>query len=247
MEHWLAGGVLLLSMALAGGRSWLKAPPSASPVLAVFKQRSLSPFADFFYFAGLPYLAVITGLLSPRLLGLKGLEHLALVNFSGNLAADTGRLQSALSLMIVEWFIDAGPMLFPTTVAFLALISLTVSLNRTGAPVISTQTTWPAVIYQGLHWAFYRALCWFITGDLYLAVVLGAGAVLVEAGVSAWLQKMNALEQPRLLMDLILLLLTSTVFYYSPNLWLLWLVQGGMVVVIYHTTPPTIRNGEFNA
>jgi hypothetical protein len=46
----------------------------------------------------------------------------------------------------------------------------------------------------------------------------------------AWIQKNR--RQQRLLINIIILILTATVFFYSPNLWLLWPVHLAMVVMV---------------
>jgi hypothetical protein len=74
-----------------------------------------------------------------------------------------------------------------------------------------------------------------VTGDLYLGVVLGAILVLLEWGLIDYLKKQQPLQNPQFLTDTILLILTATVFYYSPNWWLLLPVHLAMVAIVNKT------------
>lgn len=197
------------------------------------------PLAQFFYFAGLPYLAVILGLITPRLLGLKGLEHVALVDWSGG--QPLLELQQALTLLGLELLLDTPPMLMSGTTTILIFVVVLLCLNYQGMSLTSPHLSTLTVIYYALHWAFYRAICWSITDDLYLGVVWGSATVIIEAGLSRWVQGCSLLDQTTLLHSL-MLILTATAFFYTPNLWLLMLLHLLLAAIInLNLVPTTIR------
>lgn len=171
----------------------------------------LTPLARFFYFVGLPYLALLTGLLRAEWMGLVGLEHFTY-------AAD---LRYALFLMLLDWGRAAPLTLLGGGAAclLLAVIRREVDL-RPALPATGLDT-----LYHSLHWAFYRAIFWALTGSLYLGVVLGVGPVLLEWG-------MCRRSAPQILSDSLILVLTAAIFFYSPNLWLLWPVHIIMVRIV---------------
>jgi hypothetical protein len=233
MEQGLAGGLAFVSLALPTGWYWLKKGQPKTQFWQELEQRWLGRTAEFFYFVGLPYLALLSGLLTPRLLGLKGLEHFALISTSDlSLASLLAGVQKAITLMLVEWLVDSGVMITTGLVALLVLGGITLGLARYGIRVGTFQNSVVETIYYCLHWAFYRAIFWSMTGDLYLGVVLGAGLVILEWGLITWLQKGQPAQQSPFLMDGIILILTSAIFFYRPNLWLLWPIHLAMVLLV---------------
>ncbi len=194
----------------------------------------VKPLALFFYFVGLPYLAVLVGIITPRLLGLAGGEQLALVDWGGaNLAA---QLQLALTLLLLDWVLAAPATLMAGAAALLALAAVVFSLRRAGVPVVARHSGL-AIFYYGLHWAFYRAIFWAITADLYLATVLGVGAALLEWALVC--RVAPARRDDSVVVNAIILVLTATVFFYSPNLWLLWPVHGLMAALVNANAGPS--------
>jgi hypothetical protein len=193
-------GLLLISLGLAvAGRQWLEQ----------------KPVARFFYYAGLPYLAMVAGLFPARLLGLSGLEHF---NLAGPDWARTAPL-----LLLTQWLLDSRATL-PAGLAVCAIWGGVWASLPAGSwpyrPTSLLETT-----YDALHWAFYRAICWQLTGDLYVGVVLGVGCVLLEWGLLAHVRGLH----PQSLFNAMLLILTALVFFYSPNLWLLLPVHLALV------------------
>jgi len=231
-QAWWAAGFALRSLVLGVGWSWLR-PKNRS--WQNVEEQWPGWTARFFYFVGLPYLAVISGVLSTRLLGLKGLEYFILIDVES--VSESGRLvaeiQYASLLMLLEWFVDSNSMIVAGLVALLVLAGVTIGLARAGVVVAGgSHTTMTGVIYYGLHWAFYRAVFWLITDDIYLGIVWGAALVILEAIFAARVQGNWNDQQPQFLLNSIILILTAAVFFYSPNLWLLWLVQGAMVALV---------------
>ena len=234
MEQGLAGGLAFVSLALPTGWYWLKKGQSKTQSWQNLEQRWLGRTAEIFYFVGLPYLALLFGLLTPKLLGLKGLEHFALISTSNlSMVSLAVSAQKAITLMLVESLVDSGVMIGAGLIGLIILGGITLGLARYGISVGTFQTSVVDTIYYCLHWAFYRAIFWSMTGDLYLGVVLGGGLVMLEGGVIIWLQQgwPAQLSSP-FLMEVIVLILTSVIFFYCPNLWLLWPIHLAMVVLI---------------
>ena len=235
MEQGLAGGLAFVSLALPTGWYWFKKGQSKTQSWQNLEQRWLGRTAEFFYFVGLPYLALLFGLLTPKLLGLKGLEHFALISTSNLSMVSLLAVgaQKAITLMLVESLVDSGVMIGAGLIGLIILGGITLGLARYGISVGTFQTSVVDTIYYCLHWAFYRAIFWSMTGDLYLGVVLGGGLVMLEGGVIIWLQQgwPAQLSSP-FLMEVIVLILTSVIFFYCPNLWLLWPIHLAMVVLI---------------
>ncbi len=230
--QWLAGGALLLSFILALGWAGFDSRKAQAGFWREAERRG-GRLAPFFYYVGLPYLAIIFGILPTRMLGLKGLEHFALIQLTGGISTATvAELQSAASLMLFEWLLDIGPTLLPSLLALITLGGITYGLARTGISQTTPQLSLSRIIYYGLHWAFYRAIFWRMTDDLYLGIVLGTQMVILELILMAYLQKTWPDQQPQILMTFIILILTSSIFFYSPNLWLLWVIHWLMVVLV---------------
>lgn len=201
----LLAGLGLLSIGLYAGWAWLAGRFRPPPGLA--------QLARFFYFIGLPYFALIAGLLTARSLGLRGLEHFSLIGLDP---------QRAALLLAVEWVLDSRFTILAGLAALAVFGGVLVHLARSGLVLPASPPGFSGLetVYDGVHWAFYRAILWTLTADLYLAVVAGAGLVLLEWALAASVQPRRPDPTP-LLLKTIILLLTAAVFYFSPNLWLL--------------------------
>lgn len=228
---WLAAGLLLISTALVVGWTWLKENREYNYSRIIEIETGWpGRLARFFYFVGLPYLAVITGLITTRSLGLKGLEYLSLIEGGAGL---TAQVQYSVVLILLEWWLDSWAGLGLGIAALVVLAGIRLSLVRAG--VEWTAGSFPgilAIIYQGLHWAFYRAVFWTMTGDLYLGVILGTGWVIVEWFLVGSLEKTWSGRPQPILVNMMILILIAAIFFYSPNLWLLWPVHLAMAALL---------------
>ncbi len=196
----------------------------------------------FAYYIGLPYAALILGVVPGRYLGLVGLDRLQakgspLTGFAS--ASDAWQLlfqlRDDVSLVILDWLPDVGR-LASLAVAMLLLLSATwLGYGRfryhltagLGLSLTSTPKTQDVsgihVVYQAVHWSFYRSAVWLLTDDLYLGVVGGvllvAGEWVLEPG---WIDReQHTLSREVLLIDAGVLTATSVIFLFVPNLWLL--------------------------
>ncbi len=194
-----------------------------------------SPSLRFSYYIGLPYIALLLGVLPARYLGLVGLEQL---HSAAELSAASGMVEQlgiAVALLLRAWLPHLGQWA-GLTILMAGLLTATWKLYRyarrsgesglpscgmpSGADNITALTT---VVYAAVHWGFYRAGIWWLSDDLYLGVVGGVALVLIEWGLCAWLtgRPSRQLVSERILIDASLLITTAAIFYYVPNLWLL--------------------------
>lgn len=239
-----AWGLALVSAALPAAWCWFKQKQGDrdNPRWQHLEEQWPGGVARFFYYAGLPYLALLAGILTPRLLGLTGLEYFDFTA-GGPLPANRpgAGLQTALFLMLVELFAGSGRVVVASLAAVAVLLVVRAGLLKDAPGLAGSRPVFlPEIIYTGLHWAFYRAIFWQITGNLYQGVVFGTGLVLVEWSLVNRLKTGRYTWTPRLLRNTIVLVLTSAVFFYGPNLWLLWPVQWVMEVVLGAANP--VRN-----
>ncbi|MBN1992068.1 MAG: hypothetical protein JW953_05145 [Anaerolineae bacterium] len=225
-QQWWAGGLALLSLALPTGWWWLKnkqPKPQTWPKLA---QRWPARTAEFFYFVGLPYLALVFGLFPARMLGLQGFENFA---SRANQSSPVAGLPKAVALMLLDNLADGGPVLGAGLMALFIWGGLTWALAHYGIRPQPVQTSALDTVYCTLHWAFYWALFGLITGDRYLGLVLGAAWAILEMALLARRQKKRLAQTPPFLLTIIILILTSAIFYYRPNLCWLWIIHLAMV------------------
>jgi hypothetical protein len=219
---WLVA-ILFLSPALRAGGNFLnQKSPRAFPDVA-------GQIARFCYFVGIPYVVIVTGLLSPRLFGLTGLEYLLLVDWSPAMGPEA--LQQAILLWGVNILLDAPSALLAGGTALLLVWLIRRSLVTNGVVFHNPPATLLDVVYLGLHWALYRAILWQLTGDLYNAVVMGALFALAEEVLMAWLDRRMLLASSAPVQT-IMIVLTAVIFYYSPNWWLLLPFHWGMARIV---------------
>lgn len=225
MQNGVAIVLAVISLALPPGGVWLQ---QKKPVVKeLWQLLRLRQAAEFFYYVGFPYGALVTGILTPRLLGLKGLEHLSLLA-SGSSLSDA---QPIVALILVEALADFGPMLAAGLGAGMILSLVVAILTRYGVDRPVSSASLLHTFFYTLHGAFYWAIFWLVTGNLYLGVVFGSGWVLLEWMLVGRMQKISADRPAAQLVEGIILIFIATIFYYRPNLWLLWPIHLGLVVV----------------
>jgi hypothetical protein len=222
MEYWIALGLAIISLVLPIGWQWLRFRFISA---AWSKQWWFGQTAEFFYFVGLPYVALVFGVLTPQQLGLKGLEYFSLVS-PNSFISD---VQRVFTLMVVEWLVDIGPMVGIGLAAALILSGIIFILTRYGVTEAQSDETILDTLYNTLHWAFYWALFWLLVDDLYLGILIGSGWAILEYFLLARMQQTRLNRQPQQLVKIMILIFTATIFFYRPNLWLLWPIHVVMV------------------
>ena len=188
----------------------------------------LTGMVRFLYFTGIPYLAVLLGLITLEQLGLTGLAYFNLIDWQANLFLE---LQQAVTLLLLNWLLDSGLAIVAGGSALIILVAFRWGLVQAGVRWPPRDLAMVDIIYLALHWAIYRAIFWAATGDLYLGVVLGSAAVILEWVLMAKMRNQTLLSQTTLL-NAVILILTAAAFFYSPNLWLLLPFHWAMAVVM---------------
>jgi len=192
----------------------------------------------FVYYIGFPYIALILGVVPGRYLGLVGPGQAQGVR-SGLGSGLLGQVRDYFSLVILNWLPNVGTVFALGAVAFIFLGAtwlgyaylksnlLSGSISGSGIGLSSFRGDYSLgvmhVIYQAVHWSFYRSAVWLLTDDLYLGVF---GGIILVAGewmlVAGWVHRIRyAPKGEVLLIDASVLVATSLIFFFVPNLWLL--------------------------
>ena len=244
-ESNLIFGLALFSTALLVGWCALQQKKTGEPTWQKFSEQWPGQIAQFFYFIGIPYLAIILGQITPGLMGLKGIEHIALINWNSDFVAV--QLQQAVALVLLEWLFDLPAAVVAGLIAILILAAVWASLLRYPLLVNPPGFSVLTVIYYGLHWAFYRAIFWLLTGDPYFGTVLGAAWVILEWVLCYVVKKQYPTRQQKFLVNTIILILTATVFYYSPNLWLLFPIHLALMAIVNQKPKGVLQTNSFSS
>jgi hypothetical protein len=195
----------------------------------------------FVYYVGIPYAALILGVVPGRYLGLVGPDWLQAGTspLSGFEAAPNiwhflAQVRDFVSLAVLNWLPHVGTVAGLAVVMFL-LLSVTwlaygyFRYAATSGPIPRLLSLpggkTPSVVhivYQAIHWSFYRSAVWLLTGDLYLGVVGGILLVGAEWMLDpGWTDgARHELSGDELLVDASVLIATSVIFFFVPNLWL---------------------------
>lgn len=171
----------------------------------------------------IPYLGLLVGGLSPRLLGLAGHDWLA------GLGLGLGLIFAVVILLTIGRAItDLG---LPTENE-----ADKAEPAHLGWHTISNTLLWSGI--EQFHWVFLRGGIWETLQTLpnppelagYWAIWCAAGVVLIEL----------LLLRPRfysLLIQLVSLTTTSILFFYTRNFWLCWVMHAAVQLL---TTPPAL-------
>jgi len=190
----------------------------------------------FVYYIGLPYIALVLGVVPARYLGLVGFDWLQVGDLPAGLESGfVAQFRDYLSLVLLSWLPSVGTIagLGMVMLLFLSLAWLGYGYFRgrvisdlgigTLSPREETRLGVMQVIYQAVHWSFYRGAIWLLTDDLYLGVIGGIILVGLEWMLDpGWVERLRcAPSGEMLLIDASVLIATAVIFFFVPNLWLL--------------------------
>lgn len=205
---------------------WLLVGILATALLTSVKEYIPARWRGLIWFAHwllIPYLGLLMGGLSPRLMGLAGHDWLA------GLGLGLGLIFAVVILLTFGRAItDLGaPAANPTE---------SVEGMRLGWHTISSTLLWCGI--EQFHWVFLRGGIWEMLQTLpeppelvgYWAIWCAAGVILLE------LLMLRPAFFP-LLIQLVALTTTSILFFYTRNFWLCWVLH---VAVQLLTAPPAI-------
>ena len=197
---WLIG-TILINLAHRSGAGQLARQVNTTP-----QGQVLGEVAAFVFHIGIPFLAIIVGVLGLDLMALGRAQPTALLGFTP-----------------LNWVRGAG-ITIGTTLFVLMVLWL---MSRGASPPLSAPPSWVDVLrqaaYAEVHWAFYRSVgaLWF--GDLYSGAVLGCVLIGLEwalrPGFRAQLQ--SAEMRAPLILQLITLIVSSALYLGVQNLWLM--------------------------
>jgi hypothetical protein len=216
---WVAGAVVAYAL-VTNLRWWLRKRPFwRSPY-----GRWLVEGGRFFYYVGIPYLALggwprrpFQGLVSPE---------------------DLGLIVPGPRWPAARWLEAAGTGLALGLLGLVVLGLAWASANRRRAGVGLHFVRWPwwrllvGGLYLEVHWAFYRGAMTVILDDLYAGIFWGFALACLAWGTNRawwdnWRRPGRAADQ---WLRAALLLLSTLIFFLSQNLWVClgvhWLLSG---------------------
>jgi hypothetical protein len=168
----------------------------------------LAEVAAFIFYVGIPFVALILGVL--------GLDHMAL----GQAQPD-----AVVGFTAIEWLRGLGITLSTTT---FVLVVLWLMARSCPSPVPTGEGMGVGAIirvalYAEVHWAFYRSLGAQAFNDPYWGAVLGFGLIGLE-----WMLHPNFRAQAQsthgrtqLALQLVCLITSSALYLGAQNLWLI--------------------------
>lgn len=232
---WLGGSVAVYLFAAHAWRLMENSPRLRAP------GRWLVEVARFLFYLGVPYLALggwprrpYQGLLSPGDLGFAGVYD---------------------RWPPVRWVEAIGTGFGLGLVAFFILLLAWINLHRISGPgrfCFQPLPWWVVgidVLYQEVHWAFYRAALGVTLGKVYAGVFLGLGLIYLEWGLNPlWRRDWTVEERVAdRWLHLALALTSAILFLLTRNLWVCLAVHGALEFAFraLGRQPPAYRKIHF--
>ena len=165
----------------------------------------------FLYHIGIPYAALLRGIILPRFMGL---THVDWVKGVG-LGAALGGGAFLLLALICWWYTRATTSLPPPTRKRLGANLGDDSINGWGLL--------REAIYLQTHWAFYRSVAILLLDDYYIGAFLGFLLITLEWAINpAWREDLNSpWRSANPLMRWSMAFSTAIIFLFTRNLWVI--------------------------
>jgi hypothetical protein len=169
-------------------------------------------------------------------LGLVGLGRLqASVEPASNTWQFLSQTRNNASLIVLEWLPDLGIvaglavlmllLLGGTWLGYSTFLDRGVSGLGLDIPAYSKRAGLSniKILYQAVHWSFYRSAVWLLTDDLYQGVIGGVLLVGLEWALEpGWTEETRQLlSREERLVEASVLIASSVIFFFVPNFWLL--------------------------
>ncbi len=175
----------------------------------------------------IPYLGLILGGLSPRLMGL------SVIDWQATLGTGVGLLFAILALLVLVRIFSVSSGITPAEE-----LNASISSDQAYPPTAQStfQRTTSAIVLSGaeqFHWVFLRGALWellvyaplSVGSPSYWAVWIAGLIVLVES----ILYRLSAQEW---LVQIVALVATSIIFLYTRNFWLCWLLHATITLIL---------------
>lgn len=219
----LISALVLMSMAFAAQSAWLNKRLSSAPFFDWLNRSGTSRILQLIYFIGLPYLALLSGLIPARLFGLKAWDSISRLIVTLITRQLTSDWKTQLGIITQAWSADASASI--GIIASLIGVSLFFGwlYLRGSSPKRVTIPSHSQWIVDIIHWSFYRAAIWRISGDLYLSVLGGIFLVLIEYLLVYKLGTKKDASETQLTIRFVGNTVVSVAFLFAPNLWVVGL------------------------
>ncbi len=226
MNHITMTAILsAMSVVVALEAVWLKGKINTDKHFGWLGKEPAASIFRVIYFVGFPALALVSGLIPARFFGLKGLEVLSLAMLSRSDAKEiTAVILTQFGKVLQTWIPDFGPM-FVSAALLSGLFFLYFWVYLTTFKFTATKekfTLYPStgdLLFDGIHWSFYRAAGWLILGSLYPGIVGGLAILLVEYALISRVGNFSIELQQQYAFRFLFGLLTTVAFFFAPNLW----------------------------
>jgi len=216
-----------MSVVVALEAVWLQKKINSNKYFGWLAKEPATSILKGVYFAGFPAAALIGGLVPARFFGLKGAEAGSLFALSGSGAEIITGIIAQFGRTLRIWMPDFGPLVAAATLLgglfFLYFGIYLAMLNSAGTGekrILRIYSSPVDLLFDGLHWSFYRAAAWLVLGNLYLGVAGGLAIILVEYALVSRVGNFSVAWQQQYALRFMLGLVTSVAFFFAPNLWL---------------------------
>lgn len=185
----------------------------------------------------IPYLGLILGGLSPRLMGLSDID------WQATLGTGVGLIFAILALLVIVRISDASFGDAISAIPGSASGSPEETMPPTRYPKLQRITS--AIVVSGaeqFHWVFLRGALWellilaplSIDAPSYWAIWIAGAIVLFES-------VLYRLSARQWLLQLVALTATSIVFLYTRNFWLCWMLHTAITLMLAPPRHNTVR------
>ncbi|MFQ5811576.1 MAG: hypothetical protein ACE5I2_00045 [Anaerolineae bacterium] len=174
----------------------------------------------FLYYIGIPYAALLRGIVLPRLMGLTHLDWVKGIGLGAALGGGTFLLLA----VIWWWYVRA-----------IAALPLSARERRGGSLGDDSTNGWILLreaIYLETHWAFYRSATILLLDDYYVGAFLSFLLVSLEWLINpAWRKDLSLpWRSADVLMRWSMAFATAIIFLFIRNLWLLVPIHWGIEI-----------------
>jgi hypothetical protein len=220
---------------------WLFIAAAASAAVHLLTRSLSTPWRRIFWLGHwlvIPYLGLLFGGLSPRLMGL------AYIDWQISLSLGFGLIFAVLALLLL---VRAAVELAAPLPSAPPVQPIRWEEMATGQP-IGASMTWATVggvtllaAIREFHWAFLRGGLWEVLLSLPNPPELPAyWAIWIAASVAIAEILLRRLDFARTLFQVVILITTSILFFYTVNFWLCWILHAAAQLLFAAHAPVSL-------